>query len=199
MVTQCFPTPQKYRLRVGQHWAFIQASAGFRHDVVASGQDNRCVRSCDPMRKWAKGRVFEISSEAPNCRTGTATGDPLDLRVGCSTAQDIACVYDQLDPRNAGGAVSFDDPASACIFNGLNARFALYRGRQASARDAVFTWRTTGGFSPLVMSLSTTSVSPQTIQFLPQPELLAVVDGASQGLSLLSLDTFAVTKPSPFR
>jgi len=33
---------------------------------------------------------------------------------------------------------------------------------------------------------------------LQQPEQMAVVDGASQGLSLFSLDTFSVVAPSPF-
>jgi hypothetical protein len=42
------------------------------------------------------------------------------------------------------------------------------------------------------------AVAPQSIQYLAQPEQLAVVDGASQGLSLLSLDTFGIVKPSPF-
>ena len=46
-------------------------------------------------------------------------------------------------------------------------------------------------------SLSTV-VAPQSIQFLQQAEQMAVVDGASQGLSLFSLDTFGVVAPSPF-
>jgi hypothetical protein len=82
----------------------------------------------------------------------------------------------------------------------LTERFALYRGRQPSERDSVFTWQTTGGFAPLLMSLSavSTTVAPRSLQFLQEPELMAVVDGASLGLSLLSLDTFTVAKPSPF-
>jgi hypothetical protein len=48
-----------------------------------------------------------------------------------------------------------------------------------------------------LISLSSV-VAPQSIQYLSQPEQLAVVDGASQGLSLLSLDTFGIVKPSPF-
>jgi hypothetical protein len=114
--------------------------------------------------------------------------------VGCAGAE-VACVYDQ-----ALGAVPLDAPAAKCIFDGLNARFALYRGRAASERDQGFSWQTTGGFAPLVMSLASisTAVSPQSIQFLPQSEQLAVVDGSSQGLSLFSLDTFTVVRPSPF-
>jgi hypothetical protein len=170
---------------------------------VAKGDQNQCVRSCDPLRKWSKGRVFEISSvnEPGHCQAANE-GDPLDLRVGCASEADVACVYDQAPDDKTRRGVEPSDAAAACVFNGLNDRFALYRGRLPSDRDAVFTWRTTGGFTPLVMSLSASTsssvVAPQSIQFLQQAEQLAVVDGASRGLALFSLDTFGVVKPSPF-
>jgi len=202
----CFPAAQQYRLRAGAHWVLLHSAFGFRHDVIASGADSVCTRSCNPLKKWSRGRVFEISSQAlndakePTCRAADATGaqtasDPLSLRVGCATKDEVACVYDQTI-----GPVPFGTPAAKCIFNGLNDRFALYRGRVPSVRDAVFTWQTTGGFRPLVMSLAAISsvVSPQSIQFLQAPEQLAVVDGSSQGLSLFSLDTFGIVSPSPF-
>jgi hypothetical protein len=202
-VIKCFPTAQKYRLRTGNHWALVHSAFGFRHDVVAKGDQNQCVRSCDPLRKWSKGRVFEISSvnEPGHCQAANE-GDPLDLRVGCASEADVACVYDQAPDDKTRRGVEPSDAAAACVFNGLNDRFALYRGRLPSDRDAVFTWRTTGGFTPLVMSLSASTsssvVAPQSIQFLQQAEQLAVVDGASRGLALFSLDTFGVVKPSPF-
>jgi hypothetical protein len=201
-VLKCFPTVQKYRLRAGGHWVLVHSAFGFRHDVIA-GADNACVRSCNPLKKWDKGRVFEISSSNDNCRPPTVVGmeavaDPLDLRVGCA-GDEVACVYDQGKPGTS-AAVTPSNPAFKCVFDGLNDRFALYRGRLSSVRDAIFTWQTTGGFTPLVMSLSSLStvVAPQSIQYLQQPEQMAVVDGASQGLTLFSLDTFSVVKPSPF-
>jgi len=206
-LTGCFPTVQKYRLRTGKHWALVHAAFGFKHDIIASGANSQCVRSCDPLRKWSRGRVFEISSiagadpAAPHCRDANPDADPLELRVGCAKAGEVACVYDQVaTAAHPSSAVLQSDAAAACIFNGLNDRFALYRGRLDSVRDSVFTWHTTGGFTPLVMSLTSLSsvVAPQTIQFLQQPEQMAVVDGASQGLSLFSLDTFSVVAPSPF-
>jgi hypothetical protein len=199
-INYCFPTAQRYRLRAGRHWVLSHDATGFRHDVVESGAERACVRSCNPLKKWDKGRVFEISSDNDNCRAPTPAGeeaaaDPLQLRVGCA-GTDVACVFDQTQD----GGVQVGGRASECIFNGLNDRFALYRGRTPSVRDEAFLWQTTGGFSPLIMSLASisTQVSPQSIQFLPQAEQLAVVDGSSQGLSLFSLDTFGVVKPSPF-
>jgi hypothetical protein len=96
--------------------------------------------------------------------------------------------------------VQLGGPASECIFDGLTSRFAVYRGRAPSVRDSVFTWQTSGGFSPLHINLANVSaaVSPQTIQYVPQIERMAVVDGASLGLSLIDIDTFSVAKPSPF-
>ena len=41
-------------------------------------------------------------------------------------------------------------------------------------------------------------VSPQTMQYVSQLQRLAVVDGATLGLSLIDFDAFVVAKPSPF-
>jgi hypothetical protein len=194
---RCFPTAITYELRAGDHWVLLR-SGGFRHDVV-EGTDQACVRSCNPLRKWDKSRVFEISSQADHCRSDLVEGDPLDQRVGCAKDGEAACVYDQGE-GDSGRGVSLADDAARCIFNGLTERFALYRGRVDSQRDSVFTWQTSGGFASLIMSLNVVSnaVSPQSLQYLGQVEELAVVDGASLGLSLFSLDTFTLVKPSPF-
>jgi hypothetical protein len=203
LAAECFPTAINYRLRTGRHWALVHASFGFfNHDVVESGADRACVRSCNPLKKWAKSRAFEISSQIDHCRppqsdpSADATLDPLDQRVGCALPGEMACVFNQ----DEAAGVQLGGPGSKCIFEGLTERFALYRGREPSVRDTVFQWQTTGGFVPLVMSLSAVSsqVSPQSIQFLRQPEVMAVVDGSSLGLSLFSLDTFEVVEPSPY-
>jgi hypothetical protein len=59
--------------------------------------ERRCIRSCDPLKKWAKTRVFEISSST--CVPPDMEGDPLALRVGCALEGEVACVYDQTDPE----------------------------------------------------------------------------------------------------
>lgn len=207
----CFPGAITYRLRTANQWTVMHSASGFNHDVVASGADNACVRSCNPLKKWAKSRVFEISSRPDDCALPNSAGDPLDLRVGCAELGEVACVYGQTetaldnDPETTaddawGSSVRIGGPASECIFDGLTARFAIYRGRLRSVRDAAFTWQTGGGYNPLVINLANISnvVSPQSIQFVPQLEQMAVVDGSSLGLTLLSLDTFGVVPPSPF-
>lgn len=203
-VAECFPSANTYRLRAGRHWVVVHAATGFNHDVIATGEEQECTRSCNPLKKWARARAFEISSrgeaaaddEDTGCRQAGEEGEPQTERVGCALPDEVACVYDQ----TLSNGVQPNGPGSECIFDGLNERFALYRGRAPSVRDSVFTWQTTGGFTPLVMSLANVSVTtaPQSLQFLQEPELMAVVDGAGLGLSLLSLDTFTVVKPSPF-
>jgi hypothetical protein len=188
---ECFPGANRYRLRSGRHWVVTHSVSGFNHDIVSIGEERKCERSCSPLKKWSKTRVFEISS-----RTCGADADDEILRVGCAADDEVACVFDQTETPG----VQIGGEASNCIFDGLTERFALYRGRVASERDTAFNWQTTGGFSALVMSLRNVSenVGPQSIQFLREPELMAVVDGAGLGLTLFSLDTFGVTKPSPF-
>lgn len=207
LASRCFPAASSYRLRASRHWVLTRGSTGFQHDIVESGSERACVRSCDPLRKWAKGRAFEISSVRESCKApaegqvqGNADIDALQQRVGCAEEGEVACVFDQGPAGAEVGGVQPGQRGSECIFDGLTERFAVYRGRQPSVRDAAFRWQTTGGFVPLVMSLTgiSTSVSPQSIQFLRQPEVLAVVDGSSLGLSLFSLDTFEVAQPSPF-
>lgn len=194
-VSECFPGAITYQLRAAKQWVLLR-SGGFRHDVVEQGAERACVRSCNPLKKWEKSRVFEISSST--CRQGDE-GEDTALRVGCADGEQ-ACVYDQTAAGAGRGGVSLQDDAARCIFNGLTERFALYRGRSASPRDAMFTWQTSGGFTSLIMSLNVVSsaVSPQSLQYLGQVEQLAVVDGATLGLTLFSLDSFGVVKPSPF-
>jgi hypothetical protein len=61
------------------------------------------------------------------------------------------------------------------------------------ARDMAWTFSTRGSFSPLLVNIAgaTTNVSPQTMRFIDSLGQLAVIDGASQGLVLINLDTIA--------
>nr|HMR07979.1 hypothetical protein [Polyangiaceae bacterium] len=78
----------------------------------------------------------------------------------------------------------------------LESEFAIYRGNQPSVRDMAFSYQLIGGFSPLVANLAaqTAAVSPQSMTFVPQLGQLAVVDGAAEGLVLVSLDTVGISR-----
>jgi hypothetical protein len=113
-----------------------------------------------------------------------------ECSIGPALKDDVACVI-----SGQSGAAATGE-GSACVFQNLNYRFAVYRGNQPSERDMTFNWQTTGGFSPLTASLAaqTAAVMPQSMTFVPQIGQIAVVDGAAEGLVLVSLDSVGVSR-----
>jgi len=143
-----------------------------------------CTRDCNPRRRLARSRVFEIASSV-ECGAACSIG---------FAQSDDPCAYDARQ-----GGVRLDDAAAACIYESLTARFAVYRGVLPSQRDMTFGWQTTGGFRALLASLTNVSsaVLPQHIEYLPVLQSFAIVDGATLGLSLVHLDTLRVERPWP--
>ncbi|MBK9000240.1 MAG: hypothetical protein IPM35_31365 [Myxococcales bacterium] len=175
-----------YQVRAGQQWVLTGSGSGFRHHVVAKGDDLRCVADCNPRRANQDSRVFEVSAKSCTAPPGVSGA----CAVGPATADDLACVLD------SGTALGPGKPGAACIFHSLTHRFAVYRGNEPSKRDMVFSWIVTGGFTPLTANLAAQSraVSPQSMVFVPQIGQLAVADGASEGLVLVSLDSVSVSR-----
>jgi hypothetical protein len=179
LLSCCFPSLNRYTIRGGSQWVLLGSASGFRHDVrPVREQENgvdvqRCRRDCQPRRRFARARAFEV----------VAPGPGEELPAG------VACVSDALRP------VRPDDPP-ACRFSNLTSRFAVYRGRSPSVRGMTFSWQTVGGFRPLVVDLTTqtANVSPQALVFVPQIQQLAVTDAQSQGLSFVSLDSLGISR-----
>ena len=116
------------------------------------------------------------------CAVGTPTGEGDDLGLICNFAfQPNAQWLNVNDPEQ-----------SRCVFENITARFAVYRGAEPSQRDFAFVWQSVGGFTPLFTELATvnsSAVLPQSLEFVPQLNQVAVADGATQGLVLIDLDT----------
>ena len=125
-----------------------------------------------------------------SCATAGPNEPPGSCGIGAATSDDVACVVSDEQGLKPGGA------RAECIFQNLNFRFAVYRGNRATLRDTVFSWQVSGGFAPLTASLAsqTAAVSPQSLEFVPQIGQLAVVDGAAEGLVLVSLDSVSVSR-----
>jgi hypothetical protein len=189
----CFPQGIEHRVRVQKQWVIAGSRSGVSHDVATSREGDlfRCVRSCDPRRVYSQSRVFEIASSTP-CAIGMCA-------VGIREDGD-PCVYDANRPDGSIDLVNDADAAAArCIHSGLTARFAMYRGLSPSVRGMRFSWETTGGFRALVSSIASLSpaVMPQHVQYVPELQRIAIVDGAALGLSLVSLDSLRVERPWP--
>jgi hypothetical protein len=162
-----------------------------------------CERDCDPKKQFWNGRVFEVAS-AEDC---TAIVGGQLCAVGRAESSD-PCSYDPCMRGDAlagctradGGLdLNLDTGATACIHSGITSRFAVYRGLQPSVRGMQFTWQVTGGFRPLVSSIAAVSIAvlPQHVQYVPELQRIAIVDGAQLGLSLISLDSLRVEEPWP--
>jgi hypothetical protein len=199
LVSACFPGGFRYTVRGSNQWVLSNGRPDTLHDITASASDGyRCIRDCDPRKRFFRSRVFEIG--ASGC-----TGDLCnEVAVGPATELDGPCVYDPLVVAPAEGesktrGISLSEPAARCIFENLSARFAVYRGRQPSVRDMAFGWDTTGGFVPLSASLGAISsaVLPQHLAYVSEYQAIAVVDAASLGLSFMSLDSLRIQDPWP--
>jgi hypothetical protein len=101
--------------------------------------------------------------------------------------------------KDATGMDVEDTDALGCIHSGLTARFVVYRGLSPSVRGMTFSWQTGGGFRTLVTSLEAISVAvlPQHVEYVPELQRIAIIDGAQLGLSLVSMDTLRVEDPWP--
>ena len=196
----CFPSATTYTVRASRQWV-LNGTAGLS-DMAAGPNDLRCVHtaSCDLRKTHFHQRAFEVCAEGTSDEDGVCqTGNP---NIGCAApAAPLAAPTPTVPVPVVGPkAVSVGGPGSACIFENLTSRFVVYRGPQASQRGMSFAWQTTGGFTPMSMTMTsqTTSVNPQSIAFVPDLNLLAVVDGSTLGLVLFDLDLQAISLPSPY-
>ncbi|HSC88474.1 MAG TPA: hypothetical protein VLC09_14425 [Polyangiaceae bacterium] len=195
MLACCFPDVISYKVRAGKQWVVRGEVTGFRHAVraeavtVDGATQYQCVRDCDPLRGEEQGRAFEISS--------TDCADPNPniegfCAVGPRTDEDLVCAYNTGNgrPVEPGGV------ASECIFDAPNRRFAMYRGLAPSQRGMSFGFEVQGGFSPMVVPLTDTSITtvlPVSLTPVPTFGGMAVVDSQSRGLMMIDLQAAAVT------
>ena len=182
----CFPAGTAYTVRASHQWLLSGPSGvGSASHDLATGADGRCVHTagCDPRKKFFHARAFEV------CDSTTA---PKDCKASDPTVSCIAA--------DADIPVTPNGTANECIFESLTSRFVVYRGAKPSTRGMSFSWQTTGGFTPLTMSLATqsSSVLPTSMTYLPEVGYLAVIDSSTLGLSLFDLNSLGVVSPSPF-
>lgn len=188
----CFPEALTYRVRAGNQWVMRGSVSGFRHTVAADANDGfRCVRDYSPYKVREQWRAFEISS------TSSCDDQATDLARACAvgkrTPDDVVCFRDDL----ARGPVEPNGQGSECIFDGLTARFAVYRGLEPSQRDMVYAVDVQGGFAPQAMSLlsGTRIVLPVALEPIPGFNQLAVVDSQDRGLMILGLRSISGSAP----
>jgi len=196
----CFHHQTQFKVRTGGEWVTVgQNGIGLLHHVVTDPQSGRCVLSCDPRSALLNARAFDVPFGLADQNVAGCTphalidrASPLAMRnpmfsfviwSGCNptgTATDAGVAVDA-GTATDGGGVDY--------------------AHTATQRDQSWRFSMRGGFAPLTISLSGASglpVTPQSVRLLaPNFHQLAVVDGASQGLMLIDLNTL-VFAHSPY-
>jgi hypothetical protein len=92
----------------------------------------------------------------------------------------------------SGAARPHDDPF---IFHDAELSFFVYGGDQPSRRDMSFSWRMSGGFGGLALSLGRGSsfVAPQALTYSNAIERAIVTDGSLQGVVVVDVGAVSVT------
>jgi hypothetical protein len=175
----CFHHQMRFMVRTGATWLTQGTAVGLLQRVTTDA-GGACILSCDP-------REALLSARAPAVPFITVKGAPAITAPG----------------RNS--LLAMRNPAfSFVVWNGVDSSGANKNPPTAPVdvtplRDLQWKFTTRGQFSPMVVNIasSTTAVSPQSMRFIDSLGQLALVDGASQGLVLIDLNTVTLAH-TPF-
>jgi hypothetical protein len=170
----CFANKVTFHVRAGGEWVTLGSASGFLHHVVTDPSSQRCVESCDVHDVLLNGRAPDVPRDANGAAvTVIPRNSPLAMR----------------NPMFAFSMASSPTPAT-------DGGVLFHTGNQ---RDQQWTFSTGGSYAPQSTALyqSNTSASPQSMRFIESLGQVAVVDGASQGLMLISLQTLTFAE-GPF-
>ena len=184
----CFHGQMNFNVRTGGEWVTTGTASGYLHHITADPTTSRCVTSCDPEQALLNARTIGIAATASPTNLSTFTPDrdnPLAMRnpIFGFFMQHPYGPNPNLPPQASIDAGSGDAGTSIVV--------------SRPPRDFVWTFALKGELQPLSINLAATnsSVSPQSMLFIPSLGQLAIVDGAQsgQGLILIDLNAVAVT------
>ena len=169
----CFHNQVHFNVRTGGEWVAVGSVSGYLHHVVADASTQSCVLSCEKRETLLSARMPEVFSPP---------GSPdLDRDSSFALRNPIFSAYMRATGKPK---ATTDSTYNAQVDNGFT----------FTPRDAAWKIQIRGGFIPQTISLATTTIAvvPQSMRFIPALNDLAVVDGASQGLVLIDLNTVTV-------
>jgi hypothetical protein len=158
----CFHHQVRFKVRSGGTWLTTGSAVGYMHHVTKDATTSACVESCDPREALLNSRVPSLPRSL----------DPLTV------------------PPNRNSVLALRNPMFGIVmWDGI----AEDRTDIVPTRDLVWKFTTRGQFVPLTVNLAaaTTAVSPQSMRFIDTLQQIAVVDGSTQGLVLIDLNTVA--------
>lgn len=164
----CFHNQVRFNVRTGGQWLAVGSAVGVLHHVKKDPGSGACVVSCETRDRLLNARAPAVPAPA--------TRDP-------ALAPD----------RNS--ALALRNPMFAfVIYDGV-----LGGQDVVPLRDMLWRFGTRGAFAGLSISIAnqTISVNPQSMRFVSAFQQMAIVDGSSQGLVLIDLNTMAFSR-GPF-
>jgi hypothetical protein len=181
----CFHNQTTFNVRAGGEWLATGSSSGYLHHITRDPTTTRCVTSCDPEKALLNARDIGVAA---------ATGPSADAAPATAPDRDSP-----LAMRNPTFAFFIEhpfvaDPAYSALqpFDGGTPLVAA-----RPPRDLAWQFALQGQLTALSINLAATnsSVSPQSMLFIPSLGQLAIVDGSQsgQGLILVDLNSVSVT------
>jgi hypothetical protein len=170
----CFHRQAAFKVRTGGEWVTVGSeNIGLLHHVIADWNNGgRCVLSCDPKYNLMNARAFGVPWPDASC-VAPSTG-----------ASPVVAPPPGLD-RNS--PLAMRNP----MFS-----FVMWAGcpydHGYDARDNVWRFTVSPGFSPLEVMIgqyATSPASPQSMRFVDSLGQIAVVDGSLQGVVFYDLNT----------
>jgi hypothetical protein len=191
LLTCCFNKQAQFKVRTGGEWVAVgQQGIGLLNHVQADA-NNRCVLSCAPEDSLLNARSFDVPWGTPTTNPMTTCRPPgIAADGGVAGPNDAGAVF---MPIGRNSPLAMRNPMFSYVtWSGCAP--LMHGDLTNTERDLTWKFTVGNGFSPLTISLSGTSgvsVSPQSMLFISSIGQLAVVDGASQGLVLIDLNTVA--------
>jgi hypothetical protein len=165
----CFNKQVAFRVRAGGEWAAYSNVVGYLHHIEASATPERaCVQSCRSSKALLNSRTLEIprpTKESPATFDAPDRNSPLAMR----NPMFAFVMWAGVPPEQ--------------------------QAKTTSQRDYVWTFQTIGSFASFGVNLAPASnsgtppVSPQSMRFIEILGKVAIIDGSSQGLVLVDLET----------
>lgn len=171
MARCCFHHQASFKARAGGEWLAVGANnIGMLHHVRADAS-GACVLSCDPNDALLASRAFDVP------------------RAPANDCTKLVAAPDRNSP------LAMRNPFfSFVVWSGCAPAFPGFGDHTLTTRDMIWKSSLSGGFVPVTVPLTgntTSAVSPQSMRFIDSLGQLAVVDGSSQGLVLIDLNTVA--------
>jgi hypothetical protein len=168
----CFHNQVHFNVRTGGEWVAKGSASGYLNHVVSDPETHACVLSCEKREVLLSARMPEVFT--------SATTD-IDRNSAFALRNPFFSAY----MRASGRPKPKTDPTyDRAVDNGFT----------FTTRDTAWKFSVRGGFIYQAINLATTTIAvvPQSMRFIPSIGDLAIVDGLTQGLVLIDLNTVAV-------